>query len=1437
MKPHLDASLCCNQIFFAKTHSTGLPNYLPRFHIMNNSLYRSFLLLLAAFATQPSFAQADLHTTAVPIRPALDVSITENFAPFGHRPETDKAGDDGSVAIRDRNGVILWITRDGLVNLVPNSTLAKALYVSNTECIVFENRFKSAPPVYDSPLFDSVIAIHRLDDAGNLSTRRAVFPAQTVMDTVPITPTTYGYPVITSRFVDDGSTESTVATENAVARVNQWAVASVTLYRLTWTGSQNTTELDVQYLSTYGMYVPRVPATALGDTEILGFGNDGALLFNRSIAGNFDIFLPGGFFFTYSPSFMVTFNIDTELMTQVTPYLSPPFEACIFIDNGRLVASTASGRVEDYRTRDTNGLTTLFATYPLAFGERVLTLGNYSRRGFPVYFHSTLNNETQLRLSIMRNGLERLGPPIAIPGVILADAPVTRNTRDASLLVRAEGEGGVMWFPTTVGADGVATGIESVRVIPNSTQAQPLHVNSQEGVVWMNSDEAVDITVGAEVPPAVMRHVSKNGAADVNLAALNIEGRYVTTPPKISLDARTEGWRITTFEKLRDNARTARIRSYRLYSAGSADSDGDGLSDFEERFIYFTDPENQDTDGDGLTDGQEVRPFALILGEFTWEEARKDAINRRGRLAVLDTTAKQVGFEYSFGKYLRSVADAAWIGGNDIAVEGQYRWLTYKGGRNGPLLPSNPDHPSNNWDRPFHPNNLNNADAMAIISNKSLSWRMFPADQRFPYIIEYVASDPLNPDTDGDGLTDGEERVIGSDPTKPDTDGDGLTDKEERDLGTDPFLVDTDGDGLTDFEEVRIYRTDPTKADTDGDGLDDGEEITRGTNPRRRDTDGDGLLDGEEVRRGTDPLNPDTDGDGLSDGREVDLGTNPLKPDTDGDGIKDGDEVEKGTDPLDRRDPKRLDSDKDGLTNYEELFIYGTDPNKKDTDGDGLTDYEEVKIYGTDPLRKDTDRDGISDGDEVYVTFTDPNKPSTGGSAPAQTKIPYSDSGVQGIYEGLVVSSKGGQVFKQTLRLSGGGAFTTRLDGLRSSSSFKGKFSKSGVYVGRPGNTQDLKSVRMQVAQTSRNTYTVQGTYETRKGGKYFFELRKVSGGAKSSATRKVTLDTKRGSGKGPKGVIVGLGTLRGKSSLNLNFYLPDGSRSSFSGPVLKGNLVALRTRSNDPSKAVVLGMLRVRDQKNSSDFDGLVRFTSSQNRVGSFYPSGYDQQRVIRGAYYRNPAPGTLPLAKFQARSNNAAFQWSGGDFGGVKKAGTWTTDGKMVIPTNQNDSARTSFDKSTGLLKMTYERTDTSRGLVGATSHVAAVVQQKQESFRGFYLSDGSAASFNVAPNKNSVQPDVTSISPRSKTLPAAGGTYTVTVKTEGEWTVEIPDSLIDFNSIRLTAIITSNGVSGPPEEVQGNGNGTVTFTVDPNFSYSRLKMDIIIAGIKHELTQEFR
>ncbi len=90
-----------------------------------------------------------------------------------------------------------------------------------------------------------------------------------------------------------------------------------------------------------------------------------------------------------------------------------------------------------------------------------------------------------------------------------------------------------------------------------------------------------------------------------------------------------------------------------------------------------------------------------------------------------------------------------------------------------------------------------------------------------------------------------------------DSDGDGLTDDEEREIGTDPYDPDTDKDGLTDGQEVKEYMTDPKNPDTDWDSLTDGydEVMKYKTNPLKRDTDDGGVADGHEViEDSTNPL-------------------------------------------------------------------------------------------------------------------------------------------------------------------------------------------------------------------------------------------------------------------------------------------------------------------------------------------------------------------------------------------------------------------------------------------------------------------------------------------------------------------------------------------------------------------------------------------------------
>lgn len=257
-----------------------------------------------------------------------------------------------------------------------------------------------------------------------------------------------------------------------------------------------------------------------------------------------------------------------------------------------------------------------------------------------------------------------------------------------------------------------------------------------------------------------------------------------------------------------------------------------------------------------------------------------------------------------------------------------------------------------------------NADGILVVNGADAAGGMFGSGSAYFYDLNAGGGT----DTDGDGLSDADELILGTDPFNPDTDGDGVDDGLEVLIAAgsgcpDPLNSDTDGDGLSDWQELN-FGPNPCNPDVDGDGLSDGYEVSIGTDPNTADTDGDGLSDGAEDSIGTDPLDPDTDGDTLIDGLEIAFGSDPLITDSDGDGLTDGFEVTLAAG-SGCPNPIVADSDGDGLNDAAEHGA-GLNPCDADTDADGLSDSNEAG-HGTNPLIADTDGDGLLDGFEVAI--------------------------------------------------------------------------------------------------------------------------------------------------------------------------------------------------------------------------------------------------------------------------------------------------------------------------------------------------------------------------------------------------------------------------------------------------------------------------------------
>ncbi len=241
-------------------------------------------------------------------------------------------------------------------------------------------------------------------------------------------------------------------------------------------------------------------------------------------------------------------------------------------------------------------------------------------------------------------------------------------------------------------------------------------------------------------------------------------------------------------------------------------------------------------------------------------------------------------------------------------------------------------------------------------------------------------TDSYRADTDADGTyNDGQEVSAGMFPVALDTDFDGLTDVYEKSSQpliltvngvtstvyrmTDPAKADTDGDGLSDGEERVLGAdraiTDPTNADTDGDTLWDGYtvsghtgELSVNANATRSDTDGDTIADNIEItpRSFTFTLN------GMSTTRTIT--TLPYTADSDGDGLKDNEEWAGTTVYGVKTDPSDADTDDDGLADGQERYMKEVAMPTRKSAGTSLSVPLTVRIAG--PVEKVTASYGLS---------------------------------------------------------------------------------------------------------------------------------------------------------------------------------------------------------------------------------------------------------------------------------------------------------------------------------------------------------------------------------------------------------------------------------------------------------------------------------------------
>jgi hypothetical protein len=389
----------------------------------------------------------------------------------------------------------------------------------------------------------------------------------------------------------------------------------------------------------------------------------------------------------------------------------------------------------------------------------------------------------------------------------------------------------------------------------------------------------------------------------------------------------------------------------------NSDTDGDGLSDGDERNIHKSDPAKNDTDGDGLRDGAEVLTHKT---DPTKRDTDGDTFSDYDEVRLLTdpTVASSVP---------RNTKVSLFTGGDTgegLDLQGTFVYALDHGVeevQGGPVGDANftselvdgvtvtAGNRTGIWNSGIVYGDTQNDVTLADVMS-SISWsaagaaipevtaelanltvgtvyklQLLFAEQAWPrgfdvYIDDMLVMDDFSPTyyqgggfplayPDDRGVVITHEFVARTNSLRFIVDGNTTTTPEFTDhnaiinastLERIGPAADTDNDGLPDLWEMGYFgNLDQTGTqDTDGDGLTNATEFADGTHPGKADADGDGLNDAQEKAAGTKPGLADTDRDGLSDSAEINTySTNPLKADTDDDGLLDAFEIAMGGDP------------------------------------------------------------------------------------------------------------------------------------------------------------------------------------------------------------------------------------------------------------------------------------------------------------------------------------------------------------------------------------------------------------------------------------------------------------------------------------------------------------------------------------------------------------
>jgi hypothetical protein len=502
-----------------------------------------------------------------------------------------------------------------------------------------------------------------------------------------------------------------------------------------------------------------------------------------------------------------------------------------------------------------------------------------------------------------------------------------------------------------------------------------------------------------------------------------------------------------------------------------------------------------------------------------------------------------------------------------------------------------------------------------------------------------------------------------------------------------------------------------------------------------------------------------------------------------------------------------------------------------DLDGDGLSDAMEFALK-TNPNIADTDNDGLSDLTEAGVLFSNPLTGFLSGAPVTLAKASY---------EGLLYNEKSGLLGKISVNMENNGTFTGTYEiynGFKSS--IKGTLNKNNgllvanSFAANPAIGATTIALQRD-SQTGRNHLHVRVNNPT--FGLLFAKARPAATGFKPVRNRFTLEAPLSEEASGPTGTMVATGSIAANGgTTSLQMYNPDGTTASSSGRVLDGGVIALYAKSSGSTPTHVMANIKVNNVLNTrSNFDAQLRLLTNE----------YDQDRTLEGSFYTAPAPRTLPISSFNASNtaNNAVFNWTDGELDKAYQVNSWRP-AEISPPKTNYDKTVATFTTATGLMKVDYTRSDKARNLYQAKSTAYAVVNQRKNTVNGFYSRlNWEGGSFSVNPNslKLTVPPieppdapieipgSVTSISPASKSVGTGAATYNIKVTGVDNWKVSIDES-----PSWVSAEVVNDDKSQWADKLTGRDNATVKITLLANNDIEARTATINIGGKDHELTQ---